>query len=252
MAFALYVISGLISLGLVVHCIKTGRNTIWVYVLVILMTTVPFVGALLYTGVEILPDLLRSRTSRRAMRGIRTTLDPEGDLRRLENEMKVSGTVGARQRYAEELVRLGRAAEAVPIYQNSLTGVFADDPKLLLGYARAQFAAGDPAGARKTLDELIRKNPDFKSPDGHLLYARSLEGEGDVDKAISEYETLAGYYPGAEAAVRYAKLLKRAGRAPLAREVLESLLERAKFAPAHYRKAQREWLDEAEKELRGG
>lgn len=252
MAFALYVISGLISLGLVVHCIKTGRNTIWVYVLVILMTTVPFVGALLYTGAEIVPELLRSRTSRRTLRGIRNTLDPQGDLRRLENEMKVSGTVGARQRYAEELVRLGRAAEALPIYQNSLTGVFADDPKLLLGYARAQFAAGDPAGARKTLDELIRKNPDFKSPDGHLLYARSLEGEGDVEKALSEYETLAGYYPGAEAAVRYAKLLKRAGRAQVAREVLGNLLERAKFAPAHYRKAQREWLDEAEKELRGG
>ncbi len=252
MAFALYVLSGLLSLGLVVHCIKTGRNTIWVYVLVILMTTLPFVGPLLYAGVEILPDLLRSRTSRRAMRGLRTTLDPEGDLRQLENDMKVSGTVGARQRYADELVRLGRAAEAVPIYQNSLTGVFAEDPKLLLGYARALFAAGDPAGARKTLDDLIQKNPDFKSPDGHLLYARALEGEGDLEKAMSEFATLAEYFPGAEAGVRYAKLLKRAGRAPLAREVLESLLDRARYAPAHYRKAQKEWLDEAEKELRGG
>ena len=29
-----------------------------------------------------------------------------------------------------------------------------------------------------------------------------------------------------------------------------ALLERAKYAPAHYRKAQREWLDEAQKELR--
>ena len=43
--------------------------------------------------------------------------------------------------------------------RRSLTGVFADDPKLLLGYAHAQFAAGDAAAARGTLDELIRKNP---------------------------------------------------------------------------------------------
>ncbi len=28
----------LVSLGLIVHCIKTGRNTIWVYVLVLLMS----------------------------------------------------------------------------------------------------------------------------------------------------------------------------------------------------------------------
>ena len=72
MAFALYVISGLISLGLVVHCIKTGRNTIWVYVLVILMTTVPFVGALLYTGVEILPDLPKTASGKILRRELRS------------------------------------------------------------------------------------------------------------------------------------------------------------------------------------
>jgi hypothetical protein len=246
--FPVYVISGAISLGLVVHCIKTGRNTIWVYLLVVLMS-LPFVGAALYAGVEILPELLRSRGSQRAMRGIRTTLDPEGNLRRFENEMKVAGNVAARQRYADELVKLGRAAEALPIYQTCLTGVFADDPKLLLGYAHAQFAAGDATGARKTLDDLIQKSPDFKSPDGHLLYARALEAEGDVAKALSEYATLAEYFPGAEAGVRYAKLLNRSDQRPLAQQTLKALLERAKYAPAHYRRAQREWLDEALREL---
>ena len=251
MVLMIYILSGLLSLAMIVHCIKTGGNTIWVYVLVMLMMSLPFVGALLYAGVEILPGLLQSRASRRAMRGLRNTLDPEGNLRRLETDVKITGNVHARQRYAEELVRLGRAAEALPIYQSSLTGVFADDPKLLLGYAHAQFAAGDAAAARGTLDELIRKNPDFKSPDGHLLYASSLEAEGNLDKALSEFATLAEYYPGAEAGVRYAKLLKKSGQRPLARQVLENLLERAKYAPAHYRKAQQEWLDEAEKELRG-
>ncbi len=88
----------------------------------------------------------------------------------------------------------------MPIYQTCLTGVFADDPKLLLGYARAQFEAGDAAGTRATLDDLIQKNPEFKSADGHLLYARALEAEGNVEKALSEYATLAEYFPGAEAA----------------------------------------------------
>lgn len=242
----IYIISLLVSVSLIVHCIKTHRNTIWVIVLIAL----PLIGALVYFCVEILPELLGSRSSRRAMRGLRGTLDPEGDLRRLENEMKVTGDVHSRQRYADELVRLGRANEALSIYKNSLTGVFADDPKLLLGYARAQFAAGETSGARQTLDELIAKNPDFKSADGHLLYARALEAEGNDEKALTEYATLAEYYPGAEAGVRYAKLLGRKGQRPLARQVLEGLLDRAKYAPAHYKKAQREWLDEAESELR--
>jgi hypothetical protein len=244
----IYIVSGLISLGFVIHCIKTGRNTIWVYVLVVLITF-PFVGSLVYFGAEILPELLRSRTSRRAMRGIRTTIDPEGNLRKFENEMRVTGNVASRQKYADELVRLGRAKEALPIYQTCLTGVFTDDPKLLLGYARAQFEAGDAQGARKTLDDLIQKNPEFKSADGHLLYARALEAEGDQAKALSEYATLAEYYPGAEAFVRYARLLIKSDQRPLAQQTLKALLDRAKFAPAHYRKAQREWLDEAHREL---
>lgn len=250
MAFAIYILSGLLSLGMIVHCIKTGRNTIWVYVLVVLMS-MPFVGSALYAGVEILPELLRSRTSQRAMRGIRSTLDPEGNLRRAETDMRISGNVASRQKYADELVRLGRAAEAVPIYQNCLTGVFADDPKLMLGYAHARFAAGDAAGARQTLDELIQKNPEFKSADGHLLYARALEAEGNHEKALGEYATLSGYYPGAEAGVRYAVLLKRLGQRELAQQTLKALLDRAKYAPAHYKKAQREWLDEAHRELAG-
>jgi hypothetical protein len=247
--FSVYLLSGALSLGLIVHCIKTGRNTIWVYVLVVLMTVVPFVGPAIYVAAEILPGLLGSRSSQRAMRGLRTTLDPEGNLRRFENEMNVTGNVASRQKYADELVRLGRAPEALPIYQNCLTGLFAEDPKLLLGYARAQFEAGDAAGARKTLDDLIQKNPDFKSADGHLLYARALEVEGEIEKALSEYATLAEYFPGAEAGVRYARLLIRSNQRPLAQQTLKALLDRARFAPAHYRKAQREWLDEAHREL---
>jgi hypothetical protein len=246
--FLLYIVSGLLSLGLVVHCIKTQRNTIWVYVLVILMST-PFIGAAVYIAAELLPEWLGSRTSRRAMRGIRTTLDPEGNLRRFENEMNATGNVASRQRYADELVTLGRAREALPIYKTCLTGVFAEDPKLLLGYAHAQFEAGDAKGTRETLDVLIEKNPQFKSPDGHLLYARALEMEGNAEKALSEYATLSEYFPGVEAGVRYARLLIRSDQRPLAQQTLKALLDRAKYAPAHYRKAQREWLDEAHREL---
>jgi hypothetical protein len=242
----IYIIGIVVSIPLIVHCIKTGRAFIWV----IVMLSLPILGSAVYFFVEIFPDLGRSGASRRAIRGLRSTLNPEGDLRKLENEMKVTGNVQSKQRYADELVRLGRAKEAVEIYRTSLTGLFVDDPKLLLGFAHAQFAADEPAAARQTLDELIGKNPEFKSPAGHLLYARALEGEGNTAKALEEFAALAEYYPGAEAGLRYAKLLNKAGQKSQARQVLEALLERAKYAPDHYKKAQREWLDEANSELR--
>ena len=97
------------------------------------------------------------------------------------------------------------------------------------------------------VEDLIRMNPDFKSPEGHLLYARSLEEEGNIDKAIEEYRVLAGSYPGAEAAVRYAQLLKSQGRGDEAQKVVRDLLEQARIAPAHYRKAQKSWLDAAQR-----
>ena len=135
--------------------------------------------------------------------------------------------------------------------KQALTGLYEHDPNLMLGIARAQFGKGDAAAARATLDELIRLNPDFKSPEGHLLYARSLEEEGNIDKAIEEYRVLAGSYPGAEAAVRYAQLLKSQGRGEEARKVARDLLEQARIAPAHYRKAQKSWLDAAQRTSAG-
>jgi len=241
-----YILGIAVSIPFIVHCIKTGRARVWVFV----MLALPLIGSAVYFFVEIFPELGRAGASRRAIRGLRSTLNPEGDLRKFENEMKVTGNVQSKQRYADELVRLGRAPEALEIYRTSLTGLFADDPKLLLGFAQAQFAANEPTAARQTLDQLIGKNPEFKSPTGHLLYARALEAEGNTTKALEEYAALSEYFPGAEAGLRYAKLLKKAGNADQARQFLETLLERAKYAPGHYKKAQREWLDEAQSELR--
>jgi hypothetical protein len=230
---------------LIVHCIKTGRNTIWIWVLALLS----YAGIVAYVAAELLPELIGSRGARRAVRDVKKVLNPEADLRQLAQRAELGGTVDARQRHAEELLRLGRPDEAITEFRRSLQGLYEHDPKLMLGLARAQFAAGQAAEARGTLDELIRHNPDFRSADGHLLYARALEQEGATARALDEYKTLAGYYPGAEAAVRYARLLRKEGQAGPAGEVLRGLLAQAAVAPGHYRRAQEEWLKQAEREL---
>jgi hypothetical protein len=238
-----FILSIVIQVILIVHVIKTGRNTIWIWVLALL--SIP--GAIAYIAVELLPDVFRSRTAQRTARGIKKAMDPTADLRKYENEARVTGNVAAKQRYAEELSRQGRYDDAITQFKQALTGLYEHDPNLMLGIARAQFEKGDAPGARATLDDLIRLNPDFKSADGHLLYARSLEEEGNLSKAIEEYRVLAGTYPGAEAAVRYAQLLKSQGRGDEARKVARDLLEQARIAPPHYRKAQKSWLDAAQR-----
>src|SRR5579872_5637094 len=237
------ILSILIQVILIVHVIKTGRNQIWIRVLALL--SLP--GAIAYIVVELLPDLFRSRTAQRTARGLKKAMDPTADLRRFENEARVTGNVASRQRYAEELSRQGRYDEAIAQFREALTGLYAHDPNLMLGVAQAQFGKGDASGARTTLDDLIRFNPDFKSPQGHLLYARALQAEGNTAKALDEYRVLAFSYPGAEAAVRYAQLLESEGKSEEARKVARDLLEQARIAPAHYRRAQKSWLDAAQR-----
>jgi hypothetical protein len=245
MPYLFALVSILVQAGLIVHCIRTGRNQLWIWVLLFL----PLAGPVAYLAVEVLPELFRSRTARRTARGLRKAMAPGADLRRYANEARVTGNVASRQRYAEELVRHARYDEAIAQYRETLSGLYAHDPNLMLGLAQAQFGKGDAAAARATLDELILRNPEFRSPAGHLLYARALETEGNTARALEEYQVLAGSYPGAEASVRYAQLLAAQGRRAEAQQVARDLLEQARIAPAHYRRAQREWLDAARRLL---
>jgi hypothetical protein len=119
----------------------------------------------------------------------------------------------------------------------------------MLGLARAQFGRGDAAATRKTLEALIAANPDYRSSEGHLLYARALEGVGELDRALGEYRTLAEGYPGEEGRARYALLLKRLNRPVEAQTVFKQMLARAKIAPRYYQRDQREWIELAREQL---
>ena len=241
----IFILTLALQAGLIVHVIKTGRNTLWIWAIALL----PAAGSLAYVVVEVLPGIFGGRAARRTKAGMQRIIDPNRDLREAAAAVEISGNVDARRRLAEELQQRGQDSEAIAVYQAGLKGIFEHDPTLLLGLARSQFAVRDFAGARASLERLIQHNPEFKSADGHLLYARSLEALDAVDDADHEYAAVAPGYPGAEARLRYALFLKRRGKAEDARRILKELLDSAKLAPPHYRRAQAEWLERARREL---
>ena len=120
----------------------------------------------------------------------------------------------------------------------------------MLGKARAEFGFGRPQSAVATLDELRARWPDFQSGDGHLLYARALAGSGRTDEALEEYKAVSGYFPGAEARVRWAMLLESLGRLTEAKTIYAELLTQMRHAPDYVRKAQAEWIAIAQRQLR--
>jgi hypothetical protein len=239
------ILSIAVQAALIAHVIKTGRNMLWIAAIFFL----PLAGPIAYVAVEILPDLFGGRTARRARSSVHKMIDPDRDLRRASAEVEISGNVDARRRLADELYERRQFDAAIEAYQGGLRGIFEHDPTLLSGLAKTQFASGDFAAARATLERLAGHNPDFKSPDSQLLHARTLEALDELDEAERAYEAAAPGFPGAEARLRQALLLKRRGKTDRARAILKDLLDGAKLGPAHYRRAQAEWLEIARREL---
>ncbi len=246
-----YLITVLITVGLIAHVVKTGRNTIWIYLFVFtaLQPLLSLICWLAYLVVEMVPELKQSRMAKRAASGLRKTVDPHRDLRQANQRLSVNDSVDSRRKVADQLLERGRFQEAMDHYRAAMTGVYSHEPLLMLGVAKAQFALNQCVEARQTLDELIANNPDFKSAEGHLLFARALEAEGNIEKALSEYLSLSKYYSGAEAMYRHAMLLKRQGQIERGNALLKELLANAELAGAVFRKEQREWIEAVRKEL---
>lgn len=239
------VLSVLLQLACAVHVVRTGRPLYWIFVVLI----GSFLGVAIYVLAEVLPNLGNNPTARRALRGVRQRVDPERGKRRAARALDIADTIENRRRLAEQSLDSGDCQQALELYRNSLTGMYRTDPYLMLGMAKAQFALELPGEARATLEALIAANPSFRSSEGHLLYARTVEAAGDVRAALHEYETLAPGYPGEEARVRYARLLRRAGQDAKADEVLREVVKRSSLAPRYYQREQREWIDLARREL---
>jgi hypothetical protein len=168
----LYLLIGAAQILFIVHAARTGRPYYWMMIILWL----PVFGILAYIVFELVPNAHRSPTARNTMRNAQKLVNPEGDYRKLTMQLEVTPTVANKRALADECVRLGRLDEAEALYRDGMTGIHATDPALMLGIARVRFAQGDPAGCLSALDALKAANPDFQSADGHMLYARSLEG----------------------------------------------------------------------------
>ena len=240
------IILAVIDLTLVVHAARTGRFSPWAYVILM----IPGFGAVAYILVELIPEWLGSYQGQKARKRFVKAVNPEGRYRVLTDNLAIADTVANREALAIECLALGKFEEAKHHYNEIIARPLGEEPIFFLGRARAEFGMGRSADVVETLDDLRRRWPDYQSAEGHLLYARALEEIGRIDEALEEYKALAGYFPGAEARVRYGLLLERLDRRAEANEVLTDLLTHMRRSPWHVRKEQAEWIGMAQRALR--
>jgi hypothetical protein len=243
--FALVIL--LLDITLIYHASRTGRLQPWAFIILM----VPGIGAFAYILVELVPEMLSGPGAQQARRRVANKLDPEKLYRELSDRVAATDTIANRAALAAECLKIARFDEAHRHYSHIQTLPMGSEPLYALGKAQAEFGRNRPAEALATLDDLQRRWPDFQSAEGHLLYARALAEVGRVDEALEEFHAVAGYFPGAEARVRYGLLLRLVGRTAEAKVVFTELLIQMKRAPKYLREAQAEWLSIAERQLSG-
>jgi hypothetical protein len=240
-----FLLSIALQVACAVHVVRTGRPLYWIWLLLI----GSYLAVAIYLLIAVIPDLRHNPGGRKVASQAMKVIDPQRRRRELTRQLELSNTVDNRRKLADECLQQGDFANAQELYQGLLTGLYATDPDFMLGLAQAQAGNEHYADARATLDALIQANPNYKSSDGHLLYARCLEELGETEAALEEYRVLADSYPGEEGRFRYGRLLARHQRLGEARNVLQAQLKRAKLMPGYYRRKEQPWLKAAQLEL---
>jgi len=241
----IFLLSIVLQIACCVHVIRTGRPMYWIFILLVFS----YLAVAIYFFAEILPGMRNDPGARRVVRKVAAKIDPEREKRHASRQFGLSDTQANRRRLAEESLVSGDFQQAAELYKGALKGLYETDPETMMGLAKAQFGLGQPQEARQTLDALIAANPDYRSKDGHLLYARTVEASGDVPAALHEYENVVQGYPGEEARMRYGLLLVRNGDTRKAKEIFNEILTRSAASPKYYQREQREWIDSAKREL---
>ncbi len=240
------ILGGIVTLLLVVHCFKTGRDRYWIYFLMI----APGLGAVAYIVVELLPDFFRSLTGRKIARKVKNSLNPSGELKKRSQDFARSRSVESTHRLAEELMERNDFAEAEKLYREFRTGLFEFDPVLMQGQAQALFELERFPETIEIMDKLINEVPDYRSQAGHLLYTRAHAEAGHKDKAVEEFKVLVDYFTGPEARVRYAAFLLKNGDREGAQRQCEQIMETVELSPSHYRRTHKEWINRAKSLLK--
>jgi hypothetical protein len=234
-----------IQIACAVHCVRGGRNSLWLMVIIFL--SLP--GCFAYFIFEILPGLSGSREVRAVKRAAVKAVDPEREIRLAREAVEIADTAANRIALADALVALSRWGEAIPHYDIAEIKAPGVDRPTRFKLAVACFESGQSDRARELLETLPPSGSQSENDRAALLLARLLEEDGETDRALVLYAELGERMPGAEAQCRQAALLMKLGRSRDALPLLAEAERRAKRMDRQERAKQSDMYDWAAQSL---
>jgi hypothetical protein len=238
----------LIAIYFAVHAVRRQENIYWLFVLF----AFPMLGSLVYFFAVYLPSWRQSRGAHVAARAITQFVDPDRAVRASRSEFERSPTVASRLRLGAALLEAGQANEALEHYRAAASGPFAQDPAVLLGLARAQFAVNRYAEADAALMSLFGAHPHMRQQaEPALLYARTLAALRAAGTRAAFETALACASDAAPRCLFADWLAAQPDEADRRRAaaLYADIVQDGKHWPRHARAHNREWLQRAQSAL---
>jgi hypothetical protein len=225
----------LIQATLIIHVIRSGRPSWWIF----LILFAPGLGSAIYVLLEILPNTGLFPAMRKAERHVAKAMDPTKELREAQDAFDLSATVGNRLRLATACADMGDFFSAERLYNDCLKGQFEDDPTALLGHARTLVELGRAQEALDRINHL--RTLGREGPYEALVFAGAAEALGQHAEAQDAYAFAAPRIPTLEAQARYIRFLRVAGQHIDATRELQEFDARLARVPRHFQADARKW-----------
>ncbi|AZI41902.1 hypothetical protein EHF33_03335 [Deinococcus psychrotolerans] len=238
-------LSGALQLIFLVHAITTRRPTYWFFILLF----GSYIGVLAYLFLEVLPGM------RGNARRVSSTLQPalenlrplESRIREVRERTEESDTLQNRADLAALLARAGREDEAQGVLEPLLTGIYADDPLVLLTSAELSMARCDPAAAAAHLKRVdLKTSASIRTRTLTLLAQAQAEQTLNSEAEATYQQALIGA-TSEEPRVRYAAFLIAQNRSADAKRELDIVAKTEQRASRLYKGQEREWFSMAGK-----
>lgn len=231
-----------VNLFFIVHAIKTGRPYYWVWIIFMM----PVLGAAAYFFVEMRPNVRSIDWASLRWR----FASPAARIGVLRDVAENSPTVKNRTRLAQEFESQLQWSLASETYRECLSGVFDNDPRLLISLASALLEDGNSEEAYEIASKIPAQR-DFKLDDDRkLILYRSQAAVGILEPAIEGLEDLASRKSGFAPRYYLAQAKVAGGKDSQADEDLQKIIHTFRHGNALLRKHEQQWFLAATKLLK--
>jgi hypothetical protein len=170
---------------------------------------------------------------------IKEVVNSNHKTEQLEKALRFSDNTKNKLNLAAAYMEIGRYADAINLYQSTLTGFMEDDPGVRMQLLDAQFMA-------KSYDQVIilgeklESEKNFKNAEPRLSYAWALHYQGKSEAAEKVFQDMNKPFTNFKHRVEYGAFLSESSKKEEAKVLLKELLEEFEHMSGPERKLHRD------------